>query len=104
MTDEIDQQRRSLLGGALVAGPAISGAFTTPTAKPVPVRAIDIHTHMYTRGWQDAVRKANDPHIKLTQGPSGTDSMYYMWSSVGSLGNEMFDWGLRIRKMDEAGV
>jgi aminocarboxymuconate-semialdehyde decarboxylase len=108
MSNKINQQRRSLLGGALVAGTAMSGALTTALAKPAGggslAMAIDVHTHMYTRGWQEAVRKANDPHIKLTPGPSGADSMFYMWSSVGALGSGMFDWNLRIRKMDDAGV
>ena len=107
MSDEINQQRRTLLGGALAAGTVMTGT-SALAAKPEhrgsPAPAIDVHTHMYTRGWQEAVRKANDPHIKLTPGPNGTDSMFYMWSSVGSLGNDMFDWGLRLKKMDEARV
>ncbi len=59
---------------------------------------------MYTRGWQEAVRRANDPNIKLTPGANGVDSMFYLWSSVGALPNAMFDWDERIRKMDEAKV
>ena len=107
MSNEIDQQRRSILTGALAAGTAL-GAALEPTfavaASESRARVIDVHTHMYTRGWQEVVRKADDPHIRLTPGPKGLDSMYYMWSSVGALGNEMFDWDVRIRKMDEAGV
>jgi aminocarboxymuconate-semialdehyde decarboxylase len=96
--NEVDQERRALLGGALAAA-------TMPArARESHTMVIDVHTHMYTRGWQQAVHNANDPHIKLTPGPNGADSMFYMWSSVGVLGNEMFDWELRIRKMDEAGV
>jgi len=107
MTDDIDQRRRSLLGGALVAGTAMSGALKPSfgaAAAESSVMAIDTHTHMYTPGWREAVRQANDPHIKLTPGPSGADSMFYMWANVGVLGNEMFDWELRIKKMDEARV
>jgi aminocarboxymuconate-semialdehyde decarboxylase len=59
---------------------------------------------MYARGWQEVVRKADDPNIKLTPSREGVDSMFYLWANVGTLPDEMFDWELRIRKMDEAGV
>jgi aminocarboxymuconate-semialdehyde decarboxylase len=107
MSHEVDRQRRSMLGGALAAGTALTATLKPSFAAAVGgsrVKVIDIHTHMYTRGWQEVVHKADDPHIKLTTGANGVDSMFYMWSSVGSLGNEMFDWELRIRKMDDAGV
>jgi aminocarboxymuconate-semialdehyde decarboxylase len=107
MTDEIDRGRRSLLGGALAAGTGVAGALELSFASPAnasPTRVVDVHTHMYTPGWRQAVHQANDPHIKLTPGPDGTDAMFYMWSNVGKLGPEMFDWSLRLRKMDEAGV
>jgi aminocarboxymuconate-semialdehyde decarboxylase len=109
VSDTVDRRRRALLGGALAAGTLIAGATESSVARPAggsaaSRRVIDVHTHMYTRGWQDAVRKAKDTHIKLTAAPNGVDSMFYMWSNVGVLGNEMFDWDLRIRNMDEAGV
>jgi len=109
VSDTVDRQRRALLGGALAAGTAMTGALESSLARPASGsagggRVIDVHTHMYTHGWQEAVHKANDTHIKLTPGPNGVDQMFYMWSNVGALGNEMFDWDLRIRKMDEAGV
>jgi aminocarboxymuconate-semialdehyde decarboxylase len=107
MNDRIDPQRRAVLGGALATG-AMATAGVTPSlvraAETSRIPTIDVHTHMYTRGWQNAVRDANDPHIKLTRGPNGVDSMFYMWANVGSLPDEMFDWDLRIRRMDEAGV
>jgi aminocarboxymuconate-semialdehyde decarboxylase len=59
---------------------------------------------MYTRGWQQVLRQANDPNVKLNTGANGIDQMFYMWSGVGALGDNMFDWDARIRKMDEAGV
>ncbi len=107
MSDEFDRQRRAVLGGALATGAAVAGGLKpslTQAAGASRVMAIDVHTHMYTRGWQDAVHKANDPNIKLTRGPDGVDSMFYLWSSVGALANRMFDWEERIRNMDEAGV
>jgi aminocarboxymuconate-semialdehyde decarboxylase len=107
MTDTVDSQRRAVLTGAVAAGAAIAGGLTpsvTGAQDASKVMTIDVHTHMYTRGWQNAVRNANDPHIKLTRGPNGVDAMYYMWANVGSLPDEMFDWDLRIRRMDEARV
>jgi aminocarboxymuconate-semialdehyde decarboxylase len=107
MTDEFNAGRRRLLRGAAAAGTVTASGLKFSSAadeRNTRVKAIDVHTHMYARGWQEVVRKANDPHIKLTAGRGGVDSMFYMWSSVGSLPDEMFDWELRIRKMDEAGV
>jgi aminocarboxymuconate-semialdehyde decarboxylase len=106
VNDDIDQDRRAVLGAALAAGAAAAagGGASASAAAGSRVKVIDVHTHMYTRGWQQAVREANDPHIKLTPGPNGIDMMFYMWSSVGGLANEMFDWDERIRRMDEAKV
>jgi predicted TIM-barrel fold metal-dependent hydrolase len=107
MSNKFDSQRRAVLGGAIATGAAVAVGVKPSLAEARDasrVITIDVHTHMYTRGWQDAVRKANDPHIKLTRGQNGVDAMFYMWSSVGSLPDEMFDWELRIRRMDEAGV
>jgi aminocarboxymuconate-semialdehyde decarboxylase len=107
MSHEFDDRRRAVLRGALAAGAAAASGLKSsdsPAASGSRVKVIDVHTHMYARGWQEVVRKANDPHIRLTPGPSGVDSMFYLWANVGSLPEDMFDWDLRIRRMDEAGV
>ena len=94
MSKKFDPVRRDLLRGAVAAGTV--GASSLKTAAAVGagekrVKAIDVHTHMYTRGWQEVVRKANDAHIKLTPGRNGVDSMFYLWANVGVLPDEMFD-------------
>jgi len=103
---EFDRERRSVLRGLVAAGTATAGDLTSSSlaARGSRVKAIDVHTHMYARSWQDVIRKANDPHIQLSTGPGGVDSMFYLWANVGTLPDEMFDWDLRIRRMDEAGV
>lgn len=95
--------RRTVLAGALASGAAKAAHRPGGKGKRSRVPVIDVHTHMYSHGWADVVKAANDPNIRLTPGPSG-DSMFYMWSGVGTLGREMFDWDMRIREMDAAGV
>jgi aminocarboxymuconate-semialdehyde decarboxylase len=107
VSQKINAGRRNLLAGALATGAAAASGLTARDSRAAGksrVMAIDVHTHMYTRGWQEALRKANDPHIRLTPGQGGVDSMFYLWANVGSLPDAMFDWDLRIRRMDEAGV
>ena len=90
--------RRELLVGAT----AVAASGVTVAAQPRPP-VIDIHTHMYSRAWQQVLRDAGDPGIRLTPGPNG-DQMFYLWASVGTLSPAMFDWPERIRLMDAAGI
>ena len=72
---------------------------------PVAVKAtvIDVHTHMYGRGWLAALKAAADKDVHVQPGPKG-DAIIYRWAGVGTLGPEFYDWDARIRKMDAAGV
>src|SRR4051812_14914522 len=97
MSSKFDHARRTVLRSVIGASAVTASGLPSSSlaARGSPVKVIDVHTHMYARGWQDVVRKANDPHIQLTTGPDGVDSMFYLWSSVGTLPDEMFDWELR---------
>ena len=106
--------RRTLLGAlgttvaAGLAAPAgAADAKTTPAqrpaASPSKAKVIDVHTHMYSRRWQEQLKAANDENVKVRPGPNG-DSMVYRWAPIGSLGPDMFDWDARIAKMDAAKV
>jgi len=107
MSRKFDATRRTVLRGAVAVGAATAAGLAAPdssAASRSAVKVIDVHTHMYSRAWQEVIRKADDPHIKLTPGPHGVDSMFYVWANVGTLPDDMFDWDLRIRRMDDAGV
>ena len=99
--------RRDLFGGlgaVTVAGVAASTvrAQEVSGATP-PAKVIDIHTHMYSEGWAELLRNADDPNVQLRPGAQG-DSMFYRWTGIGGLAPAMFDWAARIAAMDEAGV
>jgi aminocarboxymuconate-semialdehyde decarboxylase len=105
--------RRTLLGAlgtaaaAGLAAPAVTQVAqaqqSATASSPSKAKVIDVHTHMYSRRWQDNLRAANDTNVKVRPGPNG-DSMVYRWAPIGSLGPEMFDWDARIAKMDAAKV
>jgi aminocarboxymuconate-semialdehyde decarboxylase len=92
--------RRTLLGAL---GTTVAAGLASPTLAASKAKVIDVHTHMYSRRWQQSLREAGDENVKVRSGPDG-DAMVYRWASIGTLGPEMFDWDLRIRNMDAAGV
>jgi aminocarboxymuconate-semialdehyde decarboxylase len=108
--------RRTLIGAAAVAT-AVTGAAegraqgarpvaaSEPSAKAAPSRAkvIDVHTHMYTRRWRDALKAADDKDTKVLPG-TPDEMISYRGNVYAWLYEEMFDWDLRIRNMDAAGV
>jgi len=101
--------RRTLLGaaGALAAvtGSGTSVAQQSTPTKAAPSRApvIDVHTHMYSPGWQKAVKDAKDPNFRLGEG-ADEGSLIYRGSSIGRIVPAMIDFDIRIKAMDEAKV
>ena len=85
-------------GGSASEGGKPSGASTPSTAK-----VIDVHTHMFSKGWMEAVRAAKDPNFRLGEGED-EGSLIYRGHSIGRIVPEMIDWDLRIKAMDEAKV
>jgi aminocarboxymuconate-semialdehyde decarboxylase len=96
--------RRTLIGAAAAAGvtTTVSGgparARTKSTAK-----VIDVHTHMFSRGWMDVVDASNDPTFRLGKGDQD-GALIYRGRSVGRIVQPMIDFDLRIKDMDAAGV
>ena len=90
--------RRNLLIGAGAIGAA--AAFGPRAVAQPRVKVIDVHTHMYSNGWVEAVEDANDPTFRI--GPNG--ALIYREGSIGRMTPPMLDWDLRIKDMDAAHV
>ncbi|MFO7325413.1 MAG: amidohydrolase family protein [Pseudomonadota bacterium] len=80
------------------AGAAQQAAGTTGSRVPV----VDIHTHMYTRRWLDALKASGDADTVVV--PGNPESISYRGVNYAVLAANMFDWQERIARMDEAGV
>lgn len=86
-------------GAAALAGPLAAPPAPAAAAR-VPV--IDIHTHMYTRRWLDALKASGDPDTVVV--PGNPESIAYRGVNYATLAANMFDWEARIAQMDAAGV
>lgn len=100
----IDRRQWIVAAGAAAAmgltACAGSNGGSTAAASRVPV--IDIHTHMYTRRWLDALKASGDPDTVVV--PGTPESIAYRGVNYAVLAANMFDWEERIARMDEAGV
>jgi aminocarboxymuconate-semialdehyde decarboxylase len=98
--------RRELLLGAGAAGMmAAVGAAKAQGAERTPskTKVFDVHTHMFSRGWMDAVRAAKDPNFQLGEG-ANDGALIYRGNSIGRIVPAMIDFDIRIKAMDEAKV
>lgn len=98
--------RRELLLGAGAAGMmAAVGAANAQGAGRTPstTKVIDVHTHMFSRGWMDAVRAARDPNFQLGEG-ANDGALIYRGHSIGRIVPSMIDFDIRIKAMDAAKV
>jgi len=99
-----DVDRRTLLGaaGGLGALAMTSGALAA-TGKGSKMPVIDVHTHMFTKGWVDSVRANPTADVKILQG-TRHEEIDYRGARIVRLAPEMTDFDMRIKAMDEAGV
>jgi aminocarboxymuconate-semialdehyde decarboxylase len=88
--------RRDLLAGAV----AVAALADRAAAQPARTKVIDVHTHMYSRGWVKSVEDAADPTFRI--GDNG--ALIYRGGSIGRMTPPMLDWNLRIKDMDDAKV
>jgi aminocarboxymuconate-semialdehyde decarboxylase len=65
---------------------------------------IDVHTHMTTRSYIELLRDRGAPDYELRKTRAGQDTVFYKGSPFYTLFEPMWDYGLRIAAMDEAGV
>lgn len=98
---QIDRRQLIAAAGAVAAlGGSAMAQRTQAAAARVPV--IDVHTHMYTRRWLDALKASGDVDTKVV--PGNPESIEYRGVNYAVLAANMFDWEERIARMDAAGV
>ncbi|MBI2754761.1 MAG: amidohydrolase [Betaproteobacteria bacterium] len=66
--------------------------------------AIDVHTHMLNREWLKLLEKHGRPRYTLKEVPGGLRAIHLDGAPFMTPVPEMFDWDLRIRNMDKAGI
>lgn len=64
---------------------------------------IDIHTHAFTKGWLELLKKEGG-HYNLKIRPDGQEEIFRGDTPVVIPQKGHFDYGMRIRHMDEAGI
>jgi aminocarboxymuconate-semialdehyde decarboxylase len=64
---------------------------------------IDIHTHMIPRAWLDLLQQDGGGY-ELKKTPAGHTAVHLNGAAFVTLTPEMFDYDLRLRAMDDAGV
>jgi aminocarboxymuconate-semialdehyde decarboxylase len=98
--------RRQLIAAAgavaVGAGSTASAAQQAAGNSASRVPVIDVHTHMYTRRWLDALKASGDADTIVL--PGNPESISYRGVNYAILTPNMFDWTGRIARMDEAGV
>ena len=65
---------------------------------------IDVHTHMTTRSYIELLRTHGAPELELKKTKAGQDTVWYRGSPFFTLFEPMWDYDLRIKDMDKAGV
>ncbi len=66
---------------------------------------IDVHTHMYSERWLDLLKQTKDPYVHVHRPPGAQmDMINCGGENVAVLPPPMFDYNLRIKRMDEAKV
>jgi aminocarboxymuconate-semialdehyde decarboxylase len=93
--------RRSLLLGG--AGMLAAAGVSRGQASASRAKVIDVHTHMFSKGWMEQVRAARDPDFRLGEGAQD-GVLIYRGASIGRIVPTMIDFDSRIEAMDAAGV
>ena len=65
---------------------------------------IDVHTHMLTLEWIDALRRSGGDRYEVKKTKAGQDSIFLDNAPFMTLMPGMWDYSLRFKAMDEAGV
>lgn len=64
---------------------------------------VDVHTHMFTRHWLELLRQHGEPYHVVVR-PDGRDEIYRHETPVVFPQPGHFDYNIRIRAMDKAGI
>ncbi len=65
---------------------------------------IDVHTHMYTDKWLELLRAHGGPDLEVKESLDSPNTVFYKGASFCVLEDPHFDYELRIKNMDAAGV
>ncbi|WP_339708035.1 amidohydrolase family protein [uncultured Sphingosinicella sp.] len=65
---------------------------------------IDVHTHMLSASWVEELRRHGAPKYDVRPTKAGQDSVFLRGAPFMTLTPEMFDYDLRVKNMDKAGV
>lgn len=65
---------------------------------------IDVHTHMYTHEWLKLIRQHGGPDLEVKASLDSPNTVFYRGASFCVLEDPHFDYELRIKNMDKAGV
>jgi aminocarboxymuconate-semialdehyde decarboxylase len=65
---------------------------------------IDVHTHMLNPAWLALLEKHGGPRYTLKEVRGGLRAIHLHWAPFMTPVPEMFDWDLRVRNMDKAGI
>lgn len=65
---------------------------------------IDVHTHMMSHAWFDLLQAHGAPKYSRGKTKAGQDSIFKYGAPFVTLFPEMFDFDLRVKNMDKAGV
>ncbi|MBT7544900.1 MAG: 2-amino-3-carboxymuconate-6-semialdehyde decarboxylase, partial [Kordiimonadaceae bacterium] len=67
-------------------------------------KVIDVHTHMYTSGWLNLLKQKGGPDLTVVAGLDSPETVCYKGASFCVLEPPHFDFELRIKNMEKAGV
>ena len=67
-------------------------------------KVIDVHTHMYTAGWLDLLKRKGGPDLTVEVGRDSPETVCYKGASFCVLEPPHFDFELRVKNMEKAGV
>jgi aminocarboxymuconate-semialdehyde decarboxylase len=65
---------------------------------------IDVHTHMMSASYLDALKHTRDSPYEVRANSVGAEAVFRGDTAFVTLTPEMFDWEARLRDMDQAGV
>lgn len=65
---------------------------------------IDVHTHMYTQKWLELLRAHGGPDLEVKKSLDSPNTVFYRGASFCVLEDPHFDYEVRIKSMNAAGV
>lgn len=65
---------------------------------------IDIHTHMFSRSWLEQLRRSGDERYEFRINSEGVESVFSYGAQFLTPLPGHFDYGMRVKRMDEVGV